>query len=261
MLNAPGLEKKNPFTDLIHEVNRINREGGALAGRGGGTPIVQGGPLVRSAEVNRPPDILSPEEYAERDRLAREIGILPPSEEEPPAYPTWESAAKIGREDIINPVAFQGSAREYIGETKNELPRLIDFKKIQGIDLILNCVYVDGFRIPLPEETVKQYKQDVLNLAVNFVTQQLAEALAEITFTKEQLSETMQRMPDDQGKEPLQSENGITQETTEPLQTVSGESQSSMAEKQSESTESELPEIQPVRKRGRKRLKSTPQSE
>ena len=66
--------------------------------------------------------------------------------------------------------------------------RLIDFKQIQGIDLIRGIVWVDGFEIKIPTDDIVKFKKYALDLAVSFVTEQLALAMAELMPAKEELS-------------------------------------------------------------------------
>ncbi len=182
-----GVVKRNAATEVADMVKQLNAERGAAAGRISGAPVTAlTGPRVSSAEMLAGPRELTPAEAAEQadlDRKAREIGILPPAEEGEVAPENRMTAREI-MEAALPPQAGPVkvsipalSAGVPLTNTTFLEPRLPDFTKIQGIDLIRNVAYVDTFEIPLSEEFVKEVKGVILDLAVDLVTAKLAEAI------------------------------------------------------------------------------------
>lgn len=172
-MNQPGIVKNNPLTQLLDEVKSINRERGALAGKNAGTPMVGvSSPNVRSANMNAAP--LTPREIAERNRAALAAGI--PEEDLPHVD---ENINMDGDIPTQYKIAVPPPSPQHRPEVVSP-PRIPNFKNVQGMDFHRNIAYVDGFEIELPEEDVKRFKIYVIQLAVDFVTQQLAKAIAEV---------------------------------------------------------------------------------
>lgn len=199
--NQPAHFPKNLLVEHLLSVQRINAEKGAPAGRsysGGGSQVDAGIPThVVSAAMNREVEArpLSPEEIADRDAAARKLGILPPLEEENETYENLDSALAAGasvKPPITDPAPSVMEARrqsvqqtwketEYTSRAVGRSPaRMIDFKRVQSIDLQRGVAFVDDFEIQLPAEDVRTMKKHILDLAVDFVTRQLAAALAEV---------------------------------------------------------------------------------
>ncbi len=211
MENQPGFEKNNPLTQMLHEVKRINRERGAPAGKTSGVPIIPVSNVrVSSAAMLEPPKPLPETEQRRLDELARAEGIDIPVDEEENQYPAVLAPdfTRLPTEDIS-----RQTAREFL----QERPRFIDFKKIQGVDLIRNVAFVDSFEIALPEEKAYQIKNDIIDLAIDFVTKQLAEALTALNESK---AKDMQKMPETSSDKPVLSETKEETVETKPVQKV-----------------------------------------
>ena len=183
--NQPGIVKDNSATRMADYVRSLNAERGTPIARASGeTPMVSA--QVIPASMAAP---LSVEEVEARDAAAKAIGVLPRDEE------TQEI------EEISEPGFPRQTAREFMAQNPmgpqavlqasyNKGSRLIDFKKIQGIDLIRGIVWVDGFEIKIPQTDISKFKRYALDLAVNFVTEQLAAAMAELTPLQEEVNDT-----------------------------------------------------------------------
>lgn len=210
MSNQPGIAKSNPLTQMLDRVKEINAQSGAPAGRSVGTPMIHGGgPRVRTAQMDAPP-ILTPEETLDLDEKARAIGILPPDEDDNPYPPVGppEETRQTAREFLglsaSDIVEYQRDRAGYSPLPSTPIaPRLIDFKKIQGIDFHRNIAYVDGFEIEIPEEKIKEFKRYIIDLAVKFVTTQLNDAIAELNE-----SEGLPLEAKDDGRTEVQESSG-----------------------------------------------------
>lgn len=209
MQNQPGFSKDNPATRMFEEVKRLNAERGYAAGRQVGTGLTTG-PTVRvsTAAMLEPIVPLSPAEQADRDAKAIALGVIEAPTEEKGNYSSFEEAAAAGGKPMVSPVVGKSievityddtrqTAREFLGGK----PRLIDFKKVQYIDLNTGKAYVDGFPIELPVEHVKDIKKYIIELAVNYVTSQLAMALAELMPAPEATPDEQPMFPIDKASE------------------------------------------------------------
>lgn len=220
----PGFQKRNAATEVADMVKQMNADRGVPAGRIAGAAIqAVTGPRVSSAEMLAGPRELSPAEQAEQaelDRKARSIGIMPPLEEEESTPDNRMTAREIMeaalpmREIMETALPVDTPAQRSIGKLTKEFiaqfpepaaPRLPDFTKIQGIDLIRNVAYVDTFEIPLPDAFVNEVKGVVLNLAVNLVTEQLAKAMVKLNLVPPTESEETKKS-EEGPHEPLSGE-------------------------------------------------------
>lgn len=188
----------NDFTRMIESVASGNRSGVRAGGLASATPL----PTVRSAdlgsEVPAEPE-LSLEERIHLDQLAREAGIQDvrlgtAQPDHGSQYASFEDALAAGAsvnpptfEEPTQEIAPQGlgrpSAREYLGGAFKprpaliEVPRLPDFRKVEGIDLTGNRVIVDGMDFPITDEEATEFKQFVVGKAHAAITERLSEAL------------------------------------------------------------------------------------
>jgi len=213
------------MTQLLHQVKQLNQQRGALAGRSSGTPMVpmSGGVRVISAEMAKPP-VLPEAEKAELDARAREIGILADEENE------------SGPEIILPNLDL--TPRQTAREATQQRSRLIDFKKVQGIDLHRSLAYVDGFEIEIPQEDTLHFKQYVMELAVDYVTKQLAEAIAALND-----SQNVQEMSNGSpGAEVLPPSEGPTTDS-KPLQEVRRKTKSSVGTRKPRKTKPNKKEV------------------
>jgi hypothetical protein len=253
MGNEPAHFPENAIVAHLREIQRINAENGRPAGRSysGGAPINVGVPTrVSSAAMQGEviePTPLSPEEVAHRDKLARELGILPPAEEDNEQYADLDSALAAG-ESVKKPAQDAMAARResvtrmvdvntMFGHPAPALAptraRLIDFRRIQSIDLMRGVAIVDDFEIEMPASDLRAIKKHVLELAVDHVTRQLALALSEVMDGRE---EGVQEVPSgtvsgfvSQG----QSVEGRTTESVQAVRSEAGDSVESGASAQS----------------------------
>jgi len=200
-------------------VQRINAERGAPAGRdytGGGSAIdAVPSPLVMSAAAGKPvaeARELSPEERQARNVQAVKLGIMTPEEagmdvEESGEYADLDSALAAGesvKRPEPDPQLTVMAARKASLVTASDVPmygarsvrptraRLIDFKKIEYIDLQRGVAVVDSFELDMPAADLRAIREHVLRLAVNYVTAQLTAALEEVML--DGLVETVQPM-------------------------------------------------------------------
>lgn len=152
---------RNPFTDLIDRVAEINAGGGGDR-QGLVESVVSSNPAptVRSSSFGTVPE-LSPEEKAERDAKLVELGILPPPE---PVEETAEPA----------PIPMVRSPRMVVGPAPQTptVPRLPNFARVQGINLILKVVHVDGMDFPISEKDAEDLRIYAMETARNFIINQ-----------------------------------------------------------------------------------------
>lgn len=131
MENQVGWEKDNPLTRMANQVKQMNIDRGNAAGGFSGTPVQQMTPtMVRTAPMLVPRQ-LSPEETAELDEKARNLGILEEDETVgPPVNPIGELPEnyRAARPNPNPPVNIPGRSKE--PET-----RLPNFKNVDGYDL------------------------------------------------------------------------------------------------------------------------------
>lgn len=193
--NPPASYPENPWTQVIEETRRLNEAGGM---RSAGPVSAGPEPTARSAAMGQPVvelPPLSPEERAELDAHARELGLMPgEAQEEGSKYATLEEAIEAGRS--VHPPAPVGqpvdptdrmTAREFLDRSAQEnLPirarvvettRLPNFSKVQGIDLVRGVAVVDGLEFQLDAQTVSDLRTLVLGNAREQVMAQFDAAL------------------------------------------------------------------------------------
>lgn len=209
---TPAFEKKNAATERARMFKEMNASAGRPAGRGvTNQPVTVGsGTSVRSAAMNDPKP-LSPQEVAERDARARELGLVPSEGgdgpygslaaameaagdvPETPAPPITleaerqrmtarEFLALRGESSVAQFVVDRDHAlREAVGIASPTPPmvRLPDFRKVSGFDFHRNVLYIDGLEFEIPEDDVRDMKRYAVDLALNHVVKQLAAALVE----------------------------------------------------------------------------------
>jgi len=214
----------NEFTRMIEMTRAENA--GSRPGVASATPM----PTVRSADLGREvvdPPPLSPAEIEERNRLAREAGVVDPRigpTETPGPYASLEEAVAVGA-----PVPM--TAREFIGAQKQApldvrelymrpgrviglgpVSRMPDFRNVEFIDLKLGVVRIDGMEFAMPRGDVIEYKQYVIAIARQAIMDQLEEA--EVLLTAPDMAEavdeggaasaveTVQQQPEGNREEP-----------------------------------------------------------
>jgi len=202
--NGPVDYPQNSLTQMIEEAARANRAGGGMPVRrqvevASATSM----PTVQSAAVGRPveePPPLTAEEREELDRQAILAGVLDPrlgnqNTDGTPintpttAYGSLEEAIAAGAPvnqpaPAVDPVEnFRGGAtreqlvmREKV-RVMTGAPRVPDFRKVEGIDLINNAVVVDGLTFPLSAEQALELRQMVVETARAAIMEKLDEAM------------------------------------------------------------------------------------
>lgn len=179
----------NPMTRMMDRAAQRNESRREV-------PIETGtSPAVRSAAVGREVDSLPPltdSERAELDAKAQELGILPPAEGTEGLYATMEEAIKAGaavekpatvpdRRDL-SVAGAAGDSRMTAREVMSrEYARLPDFKKVGGINLILDELYVDGMAFPLPKADADEFRLYAIQIANAAIVNRLNEAVAALT--------------------------------------------------------------------------------
>jgi hypothetical protein len=194
---------QNSLTQMIEEAARANRAGGGMPVRrqvevASATSM----PTVQSAAVGRPveePPPLTAEEREELDRQAILAGVLDPrlgnqNTDGTPintpttAYGSLEEAIAAGAPvnqpaPAVDPVEnFRGdraalvAVREKV-RVMTGAPRVPDFRKVEGIDLINNAVVVDGLTFPLSAEQALELRQMVVETARAAIMEKLDEAM------------------------------------------------------------------------------------
>jgi hypothetical protein len=182
---TPAFEKNNAMTEVIRRAQRINAEAGLPAGRNAvNQPVTVGsGTSVRSAAMNDPRP-LSAEEVEARDARARELGLLPKLEGEDNPYGSLADAQAAGMPVELNTALDKevrrqgGMARPSVDVPASQsMVRLPDFTKVQMFDFIRNVIYIDGLEFAIPADDVRDMKRYAVDLALDHVVKQLADAL------------------------------------------------------------------------------------
>jgi hypothetical protein len=198
---------ENDFTRMIEMTKLENRSGVRRnVGVASATPM----PTVQSAAVGRPVEDevpLTVEERAELDKKAIEAGVRDPRlgnqnpdgtfvDEPPPAYASLEEAIAAGApverpvpeaDPIMHPRDDRMTAREFIARKENAAgrkalgvpsfaPRIPDFTKIEGIDLVNDRVVVDGLDFPITVEQSNEFKEFVMGVVRDAILAKLEEA-------------------------------------------------------------------------------------
>ena len=175
----------NPLTRALETGSRMReqqiRTGGAVVT---GEPL----PSSRSASVGQPVQVMIPLTIEEREALnakARELGIrLEGDETVEGPYGSFEAAAAAGApvereqqwsEPALS-VAGRQTAREFIG--RNAAPRLPDFGKVYGINLLTDTVSIDGMEFPMAKVDADEFRLYCIRLAHSFVLDKLNAAAA-----------------------------------------------------------------------------------
>lgn len=156
-MNGMPVTPRNPFTDLIERVAEVNAGGGR---RGMVEAAVSSGaaPTVRSASLGPLPE-LTDAEKAERDAKLIELGILP-------------KPAEVEQPEVQEQAPVVSIAMNQRQVSKPEVPRLPNFARVQGIDLVRKVVYVDGMEFPVSEQDASDMRIYAMETARNFIINQ-----------------------------------------------------------------------------------------
>lgn len=182
----------NSFTQLIERAAEANRTMGASGGglaSAGPLPTAQSASLGREVPDEAPP--LSPEEREVLDRMAIAAGIRDPRitvpEETEDQYGSLEDAIAAGA-PVEKPAAVhapdRSTAREFTGgammkqPTRQIVPRLPDFQKVEGIDLTADRVILDGMDFPITAEKSTELKRFVVEVARQAIMERLNDAMS-----------------------------------------------------------------------------------
>jgi len=178
-----------PQNHLTQLIDRVKEENQMYGGRGPVESTVSAGPTptVRSSSLGpsvpeAPP--MSAEENEEANRKLRALGILPPDPEADAAYGSLEEAMEAGmpveRPPMGEPIALHRPTRPMPNVARTSMPdapRLPDFSKVQGIDLIRNVVYIDGMEFAISEEDSRDMRVYVVTTASNAIMAQFNNVL------------------------------------------------------------------------------------
>jgi hypothetical protein len=218
---------ENDFTRMIEMTRSENRTGiRRNVGVASATPM----PTVQSAAVGQPvsePPPLTAEEREVLDKMAIEAGVRDPrlgnTDKEPStAYGSLEEAIAAGAPvnrpvPTTDPTMDRMTAREFLGGVgpRTDLtmrraamaaigaPRIPDFTKIEGIDLVNNRVVLDGLDFPISAEQAAEFKQFVMGVARDAILAKLEAAVA--LFTLPAAAETLDG---DEAVQPMQDGEG-----------------------------------------------------
>jgi hypothetical protein len=213
---AEVVHPDNDYTRMIEMVSSQNRSG--MRGVASATPL----PTAQSADVGRvadPPPPMSSEERANLDRLAIEAGVKDDrlASADPGQYPSLEEAVAAGAPVKPNytPRALMSRERMTAREAMAiSTPRLPDFRRVEGIDLLRDRILIDGMEFPIPVDDAVHFKQYVVSIAKAAIMKMLNEATslfaapvtpAEVTSggsTAESTSTEVQRQSQGDSPEP-----------------------------------------------------------
>lgn len=157
--NPPAFFPDNPLTRMLTDRNGFPVNGSSL-------PSTRSAALGKPLPAPLPP--LSPEERAELDRKAIELGIMPPSETEMGSnYKSQEEAVSAG----------QPVVKEQPAQSRVEY-RLPDFTKIRAIDLTRDLVIIGTLEFKISKEDSAEFKKFAINVAREAVEKELTDALS-----------------------------------------------------------------------------------
>lgn len=204
----------NPLTRAMDDFAAHNQQL-----RAGGGAVITGEPLpsVRSAAVGREVVAqapLSEAERAELDAKAIELGLMPRPEGESGPYASFEEAAAAGA-PVQRPVQVitkttdwrepsmsmdsRETARAFIQQ-----PRLPDFSKVYGVNLLDGTVIVDGMEFAMPASDANEFRLYCIRLVQASVMAQLEAAASAFIPALEATSEEMQPVQGDEGADGVQ---------------------------------------------------------
>lgn len=169
---------RNPLTDIMEHASALNAEHPRARS------VVGEGPRAASS-ASLGPVPLSAEEKAHRDQRARELGILPEDEGEP-GNPAVAEATRAALEARLRASAPAQAVPEPV--TLSNRRSLLNFGKIEMIDLTVGVIRVDGMDVPLTQESLTEVRAWTLGALLRAVTDQMGRAAAEMGIAPEQLS-------------------------------------------------------------------------
>lgn len=198
----PGIEKDNALTRFMRNVSAENAAAGLPAGRSY-TSVEAPTRVHTSAMGEMKP--LTPEEVSTRDALAKSIGILPKDELDELAETEEEPSAPVPVVPAIpKPGSIRNPPRDREKTTVPDGPRggmfspsrpmLPDFKKVECFDFKTNTIYVDGMAFPIPQDDVRSMKSYAVQIVLDHVTAQLAQALIEFGIPEAAAAEAAERL-------------------------------------------------------------------
>lgn len=174
-MGSPAIYPDNPLTRMIERASQRGVERREVPVDAGTSPAARSAAIGR--EVELPP--LSPEERAELDAKAAELGILPEGQEDNP-YSSMSAALAAGASvegpATPSPVVERTHIQAIHKVVEPALVRLPDFTKIGGIDLIRGVVYLDGMEFAIPKGDCDQFRLYTVRIAHAAITAKLVEA-------------------------------------------------------------------------------------
>ena len=178
-----------PQNHLTQLIDRVREENQMYGGRGPVESTISAGPTptARSSSLGPSVPVLEPMSDAENEeanKKLRELGILPPDPTADGAYGSLEEAMEAGmpveRPVVEQAIATHRPVRPMPNVSRTSMPdspRLPDFSKVQGIDLIRNVVYIDGMEFAISEEDSRDMRVYVVTTASNAIMAQFNNVL------------------------------------------------------------------------------------
>lgn len=159
----------NILTQAMDRVAEMNRGG---VPRSAGVASATSPPTARSADLGTEVP-LSEAERAELDAKARAAGIVDPRLGPAPegAYPSLDEAIAAGA-----PARSARITQDRVTVPPVAVPRLPNFRNVQGIDLLRNRVLVDDMEFPITEDQAREFKLFVVETARGAILEKLSEA-------------------------------------------------------------------------------------
>lgn len=188
----------NPFTQMIDAVARRNAEGGGSGiSTGDPRPSVSSAAVGRFTEVDNQP--MSAEERYRLDQLARAAGVqderIGGDMDFDVGGAEQDQYANMSLDDVIAQGAPVSPAKSIAGTgrldttrsnivgppsarvVKQEVVRLPDFTRVQGIDLLRGVCYVDDMEFTIPTQDSQDFRRYVVTVARNEILAKLQSAL------------------------------------------------------------------------------------
>lgn len=162
----------NEFTQMIERVAGHNS-----GGRGTASTFV-GGESITARSSSLGTEVTTELTTEERERLDAEairLGIMPhPEGIGAGQYHTLDDAVRAGM-----PVVPPDYSHMNIPAVPTS-PRLPDFSKIQGLDLVQGLLYVDGMEFPMPDVDVVEFKRYAIRVVQFAIQERLAASFTEL---------------------------------------------------------------------------------
>jgi hypothetical protein len=177
---------QNDYTRMIEATRSANASGVRGIGVASASPLptAQSADLGRVVEEQARPE-LTPAERAELDAQARAAGIMDERIGTAPegtasAYSSQEDAVAAGAPVVRTPRAVVTPTGRVVTSALVPpivAPRLPNFRKVEGIDLLRDRVLIDGMEFPISAEDARGFKEFVVETARAAIMEKLNEAV------------------------------------------------------------------------------------